>query len=908
MYNNTEISEKSNFTNEYLTRNGLFNKNNNFSKSWTKVSIHRPLYSGGKITVSHRQDNPFILTQYYGDIIIIDVKTGTKIGTLIGSDVNNDDIGHGDHEAITSFCLSPNDATIITAHRNLLLKVFDLKFFFGKNTLKGSDSHLKETIGRSGHDLPICDTSFHPSGNLFATGSVDSRVTVWDYQRRYVTHIFRHSKCKTSNCGLKGSVTSLHWCQNLLNIWLSVGREDGSIHIHDLNKNSTVIICDHLGAVSCAKWNNECDLFLSTGKDEVLHTYSIREEQFSESNENTIKQNSSVRYHRLYTLPIYELIVSLEILPNFKSHSSHLLKSQSDLYLATCGSKGVIRIWKASRENNIFSKYVLVKKHEDQSLLVDDNGYYIDMHLINWEYNHINNLYLVVVDSQLNFTFLNLSNEGNDILNPVRKIAGNIGEINDLKIIPDGNNTERIAVATNCTDIKLFNLDDYNFHSLVGHTGIILCLAVSPCGHYLITCSKDKTIRLWHTQTYKCLALGNCHSDFINTLALSQKKGKYEVAGACAANGRGAFVISGSKDRTIKRWNLPGKSVLDGSGNDTNLLELSATLTKFSHEKDINVITVAPNDTIVCTGSQDKTAKLWNASDLSLIGTLNGHKRSVFDCKFSNQYPLLATSSGDLTVKLWSVPDKSCIRTFQGHSNIVLGVLFLPNGLQLFSSGGDGLIKLWNIKSNSCELTLDVHNDRVWAMDLSSDGKILCTAGADAKIVVLKDSTVIENEAIKIEQERSILMEQKLTNHVLKHEYELALDMALTMFKPMQTLNVLVMIIENQRTPKVDHKDILISYVKSWSVNRIIQVLHYCRDWNTLARNCNVAMLMLRAIVSTVPAQTLAAEDSIKELMEGIIPYTERHYDRIDGLKTDSHIIDYFLKTSEFMDEVYDLS
>jgi len=320
------------------------------------------------------------------------------------------------------------------------------------------------------------------------------------------------------------------------------------------------------------------------------------------------------------------------------------------------------------------------------------------------------------------------------------------------------------------------------------------------------------------------------------------------------------------------------------------------------------VVTVAPNDAFICTGSQDKTAKLWHASDLSLAGTLSGHKRSLWDCKFSDQHPVVATSSGDLTVKLWSVADKICLRTFQGHSGTVLRVLFLQNGLQLFSSGGDGLIKLWTIRTNECEMTLDGHGDRVWAMDVSSDGQMLCTASADGKIIVWKDSTIQDEEAERLEQERNILMEQRLANHLRKNEYKLALDMSLSMFKPMQTFKVLVMIIENHRTLGDDYQDILIGYVKSWSIYRIVQVLRYCRDWNTMARNCDVAMLMLRAIIVSIPAETLASEDGVKELMDGIMPYAERHYDRIDGLKTDSYIIDYFLKTMEVMDKVDDLS
>merc|ERR1712176_1592828 len=109
--------------------------------------------------------------------------------------------------------------------------------------------------------------------------------------------------------------------------------------------------------------------------------------------------------------------------------------------------------------------------------------------------------------------------------------------------------------------------------------------------------------------------------------------------------------------------------------------------------------------------------------------------------------------------------------------------------------------------------------------------------------------------------------------------------MALNLDKPRQALKVLVMIADEHGTKGLEYRDILIKYIKSWSMSRIVQVLRYCRDWNTGARNCDVAMLMFRAIVVSIPAETLAAEDGVIDIIEGIMPYTERHYERFDRLK-----------------------
>lgn len=108
----------------------------------------------------------------------------------------------------------------------------------------------------------------------------------------------------------------------------------------------------------------------------------------------------------------------------------------------------------------------------------------------------------------------------------------------------------------------------------------------------------------------------------------------------------------------------------------------------------------------------------------------------------------------------------------------------------------------------------------------------------------------------------------------------------------------------------------------------LAKLLRFVRDWNTNAKTSRVAQGVLHAIVKQKSADevmkafrddsdetafvdggtekvTRSSDMGLKDLVDALIPYTERHLLRMDKLIQDSYMVDYIL--GEMDDGIFDI-
>lgn len=459
----------------------------------------------------------------------------------------------------------------------------------------------------------------------------------------------------------------------------------------------------------------------------------------------------------------------------------------------------------------------------------------------------------------------------------VRTLAGNHGIIADLRSAGAGHGL--VAMATNAPALRVIDPQrPFDVQLYEGHTDLLNCLDVSEDGTWILTGSKDKEARLWHEEDGVLVV----HTVF---------SGHAGAVTACCLPKTGrkpAFVLTASADLTVKKWAVAPGTVR------------TSEYTRRAHEKDINAMAIAPNDELFATASFDKMAKVWDVAAGETVGVLRGHKRGLWDVSFCQYDRLVATCSGDKTAKVWLLADYTCTKTLEGHTNAVQRCRFATKNKQLVTSGADGLLKVWDVKESECVATLDNHSNRIWALDVQDDGMHMTSADADGTVSFWTDNTSellaqrAQEETLKVEQE------QLLKNYISTADWRNAFLLALTLNHPMRLYNVVRAAIASKEDELPVGLKGLEDVMRTLSDEQMAALLRRVRDWNVNFKQFEIAQKVLAVVVDDINMAT----PEVRKMVEVIIPYNERHHQRLEDLIEETFVLDYAVQEMESIEGI----
>lgn len=653
----------------------------NFSHSDLSNSVFAKTFSVAMSAVFSADAKTLVTGHSEGLIFLWDVATGELL------------MNYQAHQGpVWSLIYDPKDNTLVSTSHDGNIKFWDIATGKCIKTLQG-------------HQGSVYCAVFVPDGKTLISSGADCTIRIWDIETKECTKILQgHTKGIWGIVVIPGSLTG-------------VGNTDtGNLAIASASDDQTVKLWD-----------------IATGK--CIHTFIEHKgwvKRVALNSQGVLASCSLDQTIRLWDIQNKSCIGVLDACGHGIMDISFV--GDTPNLLASCSVDGKVRLWDITTKkcikvlhghinsvDNIVSNpqgNLLLSSGQDFSVRLWDVATGECIRTLKARHSWIGSV--AYCPNPVN------SNPANSNLFNSNRVNSNLAHY----IPSQEKQTGLIASGSEDSIVRLWNLQTLDAKSLRGHTEYIFTLAFSPEGQILASGSADKTIRLWDVATGNCIKVLRGHTGMVAGLAFSPIPSdliESETEG-------GYLLVSCSYDRTVRLWNpetgqlldtLPeyyamsvdfspdGKSIAVGTFDDTVRIWDLATKECRQSCKGDNIlawqVAFHPEGNILAIASSaDMTVRLWDITTGKCIHIFRGHKNWILDLSFSPDGHLLASCSSDGTIKLWDLVRKECIVSIHACETWVLSVVFSSDGKTLISGDGDSAIKIWDIETFQCLQTLKI--------------------------------------------------------------------------------------------------------------------------------------------------------------------------------------------------------
>ena len=473
------------------------------------------------------------------------------------------------------------------------------------------------------------------NGSVFATGSADSTVCVWDF----------HANCLARFKGHGGVITSLLWRGGML----ISACEDGGVNIWDVaSRTCLAALKEHSSAVMSLSLSLDEKYLFTAGRDQLVLVWSLD------------------NFENVATVIVYDAIETCGCLPN------------DLIYVA--GESGVLKIynWKTNEFkceakvtiHNVSSSTMLdstlILTTSDQNILFYDISDPLNItktrHVIgfNQEINTTRFIEsrLAVCTNSENILIYDLDSKDVEILSGHEDIVKSI-DYSDFSETLVSCSKDNTAIMWQKSDDGKFN----QVGKLIGHTDSVTSIAIGKKSHVILTSALDSTIKSWCPKTRKANYTIKSHDKQTNDLKISPNDKLFATA---------------SQDKTINLYAITS--------------ELKGTFK--GHKRSVLRIEFSTIDKVLASASIDKTIKIWNITDFTCLRTFEGHLNTVNDLKFTENDTQLISVGSDSLIKLWTIKNSSCI-DFEGEGKLT-SIQQSKNQDFIVVGGKNGIVSVWN--------------------------------------------------------------------------------------------------------------------------------------------------------------------------------------------------------------------
>lgn len=198
------------------------------------------------------------------------------------------------------------------------------------------------------------------------------------------------------------------------------------------------------------------------------------------------------------------------------------------------------------------------------------------------------------------------------------------------------------------------------------HEGHVRWATFSPDGQRVLTCSDDRTARVWDVETGEPVSPVLQHGDFVEGGAFSPD---------------GQHVVTACRDHTGQVWDIPAGTKTSGP---------------LQHFGGVNNVCFLPDGQTVVTAARDGTARMWSVETGQPAAPPQSIGSGLVRARVSPDGRLLATTGGT-DVRLWDAISGRSLGTHLRLDHWGNDLQFSPDSTGLTAASESGTTLLWTI-------------------------------------------------------------------------------------------------------------------------------------------------------------------------------------------------------------------
>jgi tricorn protease-like protein len=154
------------------------------------------------------------------------------------------------------------------------------------------------------------------------------------------------------------------------------------------------------------------------------------------------------------------------------------------------------------------------------------------------------------------------------------------------------------------------------------------------------------------------------------------------------------------------------------------------------HDQTVTVVAVSPGGRRLLSGSQDKTARLWDGETGKLLRSSSEPTFWILTLAISPDGQLAVSPRDPSGLRVWEVETGKERCVFTGHKVNVRSVVFSADGRKVFSGGPDGTLFLWEAADGTVVRRFTGQPESVACVALSEDCRWALTGGSAGLLTI----------------------------------------------------------------------------------------------------------------------------------------------------------------------------